>query len=68
MFRRIEIEGSILRVDEPADGSVQIVDHPELTVTRLSDHVIEVFQADKSLGCFHDEDATWIPQKCVPER
>ena len=53
MLRRIEIEGNILQVDEAADSSVQILDHPELTVRRLSNHVIEVFRADKSLGRFH---------------
>jgi hypothetical protein len=42
MLQRIEIEGNFMRVNEAADGSVQIVDHPELTVKRLSSHVIEV--------------------------
>ena len=67
MLRFIDIieNGKRLRVDEAADGSAQIVDHPELTVKRLGEHVIEVFRGDKSLGCFHDEDAVWIPQKCA---
>ncbi len=63
MLRRIEIEGSILRVDEPADGSVQIVDHPELKIKRLMEHVIEVFRDNKSLGCFQDENGAWIQEK-----
>jgi hypothetical protein len=61
MLRRVEIEGNFLHVDEAADGSVQIVDHPELTARGLSNHVIEVFRAGKSLGCFQDEDAIRIP-------
>ena len=56
-----------MRVNEAADGSVQIVDHPELTVKRLSSHVIEVFKDGKSLGCFRDENATWISRKCVTD-
>jgi hypothetical protein len=62
MLRRIEIEGNSSQVVEATDGSLQIVDHPELTVRRLGNHVIEVFRGDKSLGRFRDEKATWIPR------
>ena len=51
MLSHIEIEGNFLQVD--ADDA--IVNHPELTVQRLSNHVIEVFRADKSLGRFQNE-------------
>ena len=61
MLRPIEIEGNIWQVDEAADGSFQIVGHPDVMVTRLSNHVIEVFRGGKSLGCFKDENASFIP-------
>jgi hypothetical protein len=61
MLRPIEIEGHRWQVKEAPDGSVKIVGHPELTVTRLSNHTIEVFRETQSLGCFKDENAVFIP-------